>query len=379
MGLSVFPRVFCHEQPMTANSDLFVFWRWRKVSAEIGRQLKETRESLGLTLDDIQAKTRILKGYLIAIENGQFDKLPSPYYARKYLRQYAEAVGLEPQHILRKFRTNEMTQEKLLEWTTQSMSAVNPDEHKPSSQTTGRFATEKLEQTSVHRPSTTPSQVYQNDSQSVHSTQRLPALLSDPGETEPASPTEDSPSESMSLSRTNPPVSVRGRGRRKVTRTKKKNGLLGKQRIWLWALSGVLLVSITAGGLYSFLNKEDGGAGQSAAGKNQVTLSNAGKADPSAQLTLVDKNEDTNKYELRSQKQIQLLIQDIDVCRVVISEQKYGAPIKDVTLHPGEEFEYEGAHAELWVRFQFPQNIRMLVNGKPVDPSFYVHIVKKLT
>lgn len=204
MGLSVFPRVFCHEQPMTANSYLFVFWRWRKVSADIGRQLKETRESLGLTLDDIQAKTRILKGYLIAIENGQFDKLPSPYYARKYLRQYAEAVGLEPQHILRKFRTNEMTQEKLLEWTTQSMSAVNPDEHKPSSQTTGRFATERLEQTSVHRPSTTASQVYQNDSQSVHSTQRLPALLSDPGETEPASPTEDSPSESMSLSRTNP-------------------------------------------------------------------------------------------------------------------------------------------------------------------------------
>ncbi|MDN4594418.1 helix-turn-helix domain-containing protein [Polycladomyces subterraneus] len=347
-------------------------------AAEIGRQLKETRESLGLTMEDIQEKTRILKGHLIAIENGQFDKLPSPYYARKYLRQYAEAIGLEPQHILRKFRTDEMTQEKLLEWT-QSMPAVNPEEHGPS-QTTGRFATDRMEQTSIHRPSTTAGQLYRNDSQSVHSTQRFPALLSDPQATEPATPMGESPSESLSLSRTNPPVSARGRGRRrKVTRTRKKNGLLSKQRIWLWALSGVLLVSVTAGGVYSFLNKEDGGDGQAAAGKNQVTLSNAGDLDPSAQLTLVDKNEDTNKYELRSQKQIQLLIQDIDVCRVVISEQKNGAPIKDVTLHPGEKFEYEGAHAELWVQFQFPQNIRMLVNGKPVDPSFYVHIVKKLT
>jgi hypothetical protein len=76
---------------------------------------------------------------------------------------------------------------------------------------------------------------------------------------------------------------------------------------------------------------------------------------------------------------MQLLFQSIDVCRVVITEQKNGAPIKDVTLHPGETYKYEGAHAELWVQLQFPQNIRMLVNGKPVDPSFYVYIVKKLT
>jgi transcriptional regulator with XRE-family HTH domain len=349
------------------------------VSAEIGRQLKETRESLGLTLDDIQEKTRILKGYLIAIENGQFDKLPSPYYARKYLRQYAEAVGLEPQHILRKFRTDEMTQEKLLEWTTQSMSAVNPEEH-GLSQTTDRFAADRLEQTSVHRPSTTASQVNRNDSQSVHSTQRLPALLSDPGATEPAAPqVGEVPTELMSLSRTNPPVSVRGRRRRNVTRKRKKNRSLGKQRIWLWALSGVLLVSITAGGVYSFLNKEDGAARQAEADKNHVTLSNVEKVDPSAKLTLVDKDEDTNKYELQSQKQLHVMIQAIDVCRVVISEQRDGAWIKDVTLHPGEEYEYEGAHVELWVHLQYPQNIRMLVNGKPVEPTFYVHIVKKLT
>ncbi|MBN2909406.1 helix-turn-helix domain-containing protein [Polycladomyces sp. WAk] len=348
------------------------------MSADIGRQLKEARESLGLTLEDIQEKTRILKGHLIAIENGQFDKLPSPYYARKYLRQYAEAVGLEPQHILRRFRTDEMTQEKLLEWT-QSMPAVNPEEHGPS-QTTGKFATERLEQTSVHRPGTTNGQVYRNDSQSVHSTQRLPALLSDPGAKEQgAPPAGESSTELMSLSRTNPPVSVRGRGRRNVTRKRKKSASRGKQRMWVWALSGVLLVSITAGGVYSFLNNDEADAGKAATGKNQVTLSNAGKVDPSAQLTLVDKNEDTNKYELRSQKQLHVMFQSIDVCRVVIAEQRNGTPIKDVTLRPGEEFEYEGAHAELWVHLQFPQNIRMLVNGKPVDPSFYVHIVKKLT
>lgn len=348
------------------------------MSSEISRQLKEARESLGLSLEDIQEKTRILKGHLIAIENGQFDKLPSPYYARKYLRQYAEAVGLEPQHILRKFRTDEMTQQKLLEWTTQSMAAVNPEERSPS-QMTGSFKTDKLEQTAVHRPNTAVGQVYQNDPQSIHSTQRLPALLSDTGALNSSvSPME----EPLSLSRTNPSVFSRRRGRHgavRNSRTRKKNGWLGKYGFWLWALSGVLLVSITVGGVLFFLNN-NGETSQAAAGNNQVTLSNVARdVDPSAQLTLVDKNADTNKYELSTQKQIQLQIQSIDVCRVVISEQKNGAPIKDVTLRPGEVFSFSGAHAELWVHLQYPQNIRILVNGKPVDPSFYVHIVKKLT
>lgn len=73
------------------------------MSLEIGLRLKEARESLGLTIQDIRDKTRIESGYLIALENGEFDKLPSPYFVRTCIRAYAKCVGIEPHHLLKKY------------------------------------------------------------------------------------------------------------------------------------------------------------------------------------------------------------------------------------------------------------------------------------
>ncbi len=73
------------------------------MSLEIGLRLKEARESLGLTIQDIRDQTRIESGYLIALENGDFDKLPSPYFVRTCIRAYAKCVGIEPHHLLKKY------------------------------------------------------------------------------------------------------------------------------------------------------------------------------------------------------------------------------------------------------------------------------------
>jgi len=73
------------------------------VSLEIGLRLKEARESLGLSIQDIRDQTRIESGYLIALENGEFDKLPSPYFVRTCIRAYAKCVGIEPHHLLKKY------------------------------------------------------------------------------------------------------------------------------------------------------------------------------------------------------------------------------------------------------------------------------------
>ncbi|SEN43928.1 helix-turn-helix domain-containing protein [Lihuaxuella thermophila] len=80
---------------------------------EIGSYLRQARESIGLSLDQLQEKTKIQKSFLVAIENGEFHKLPSPFYVRTYLRSYANCVKVEPHHILRQYRKAEQAERGL--------------------------------------------------------------------------------------------------------------------------------------------------------------------------------------------------------------------------------------------------------------------------
>lgn len=73
---------------------------------EIGRNLRETRERLGLTLEEVERATRIRIHNLEAIENGDFDSLPSSVQARGFLHNYAEFLGLDPDPILLQYAEN---------------------------------------------------------------------------------------------------------------------------------------------------------------------------------------------------------------------------------------------------------------------------------
>lgn len=66
----------------------------------IGETLKETREEQNMSLDTLQEKTKIQKRYLHAIENGDFHVLPGTFYARAFIKEYAIAVGLDPDELL---------------------------------------------------------------------------------------------------------------------------------------------------------------------------------------------------------------------------------------------------------------------------------------
>lgn len=70
---------------------------------QIGEQLKEAREQNNLTLDDIQATTKIQKRYLVAIEQEDFHALPGRFYARAFIKEYANAVGLDSEVLLASF------------------------------------------------------------------------------------------------------------------------------------------------------------------------------------------------------------------------------------------------------------------------------------
>jgi cytoskeletal protein RodZ len=62
---------------------------------DLGRQLRRARQHLGLSLRDVHAVTAIPLGCLAALEEGDLTGLPSPVYARGYIRSYAEAVRLD--------------------------------------------------------------------------------------------------------------------------------------------------------------------------------------------------------------------------------------------------------------------------------------------
>ncbi|MDQ0416918.1 cytoskeletal protein RodZ [Croceifilum oryzae] len=111
------------------------------MSEEIGHYLRQARESIGLSLDQLQEKTKIQKPFLIAIENGDFDKLPSPFYVRTYLRSYANQVKVEPHHILRHYRKEEQAVRYGVQQNTAVMPAVG--------QQTGHFS---LSQTTIQKP-----------------------------------------------------------------------------------------------------------------------------------------------------------------------------------------------------------------------------------
>ena len=67
---------------------------------ELGQKLKEARETKGLSIDQLHEITKIQKRHLVAIEEGNYDVLPGAFYARAFIKQYADAVGLNGEELL---------------------------------------------------------------------------------------------------------------------------------------------------------------------------------------------------------------------------------------------------------------------------------------
>ncbi|MBW1771674.1 MAG: helix-turn-helix domain-containing protein [Deltaproteobacteria bacterium] len=71
-----------------------------------GKDLKKLREFLGITLDEIFEVTRIGVSTLKAIEENDFESLPSSVYLKNFLKTYAEFLKIDPNRVIDGYMKN---------------------------------------------------------------------------------------------------------------------------------------------------------------------------------------------------------------------------------------------------------------------------------
>lgn len=82
----------------------------------LGDVLQKARAERGSSLQEASRVTRIPRRYLEALEQGRYDILPAPVYARGFLRSYSSYLGLDTSKLMLSF---------------QSIAAGEPEEVRP--------------------------------------------------------------------------------------------------------------------------------------------------------------------------------------------------------------------------------------------------------
>src|SRR5438270_3136383 len=72
--------------------------------AEIGATLREARMRARIDISELEAETKIRAKYLRALENEEWDLLPGPTYVKSFLREYADALGLDGKLLVAEYK-----------------------------------------------------------------------------------------------------------------------------------------------------------------------------------------------------------------------------------------------------------------------------------
>jgi cytoskeleton protein RodZ len=83
------------------------------MTSGIGEELREARLAQGRSLEDIAAATRARVEQLRAIEDERFEVFPGHVYARGFLRNYALAVGVDPEPLVLRYREHHQGRDEL--------------------------------------------------------------------------------------------------------------------------------------------------------------------------------------------------------------------------------------------------------------------------
>lgn len=71
----------------------------------VGARLRRRREELGLTLPELESRTRVRLAFLQSLEEDRFDGFPGDAYLFGFLKSYAEALGLPAAELMAELRS----------------------------------------------------------------------------------------------------------------------------------------------------------------------------------------------------------------------------------------------------------------------------------
>ncbi len=66
--------------------------------------LQETRESKNISVEEVSKNLKIKKTFIIALEKGEYDKLPSQSTTKGFIKIYAKYLGINTENIIAMFR-----------------------------------------------------------------------------------------------------------------------------------------------------------------------------------------------------------------------------------------------------------------------------------
>jgi cytoskeletal protein RodZ len=71
--------------------------------ASLGEQLRNTRESKNISLEDASKDVKISMRYLKALEECDYSEFPAQTYIKGFLTNYAKYLGLDPKSMLAQY------------------------------------------------------------------------------------------------------------------------------------------------------------------------------------------------------------------------------------------------------------------------------------
>jgi cytoskeleton protein RodZ len=79
----------------------------------VGAEIRRARIEKGLTVPFLAETLRIREAFLVAIEEGHYDRLPGPAYALGFVRSYAGYLGLDGREMVERFKDEARSQPRL--------------------------------------------------------------------------------------------------------------------------------------------------------------------------------------------------------------------------------------------------------------------------
>jgi transcriptional regulator with XRE-family HTH domain len=372
------------------------------LSIEIGKRLRYARESLGLTLDDVEASTRIQKKYLSAIENGQFDLLPGPIYVRSYIRSYAIAVGENAGALLSLLSTQANRNALATGNTRRNRLSLPSAEQKRygsgNDELEFSLSSEAEREFSGSRTHEAGGRAYRSRSERLRKTNSYRAMgehgdgVTEPNEAvdadlvqkreilssrKPSLPENvPAPEELGIYSQEESPVLARRSSRSDYKKSDKKKGFsFGKFYTILLIVGAILLVIATASFMWFRMENASGSKPHMETAQAEMKEKKAA-GDKKAILTpLYSSTYGTDHYELVNADRLQLKIKWLkeDGSGFEVRQQEVGSPVAKGEVNSGNQEFSQSFPAGIWLKLFKPNNISVTINNFPIKTDVYTN------